>query len=75
MKVNLLTLSASPHRLKYTVVSVARPTNTSATSKQVVVDVEYTATQFWLLTVLVSIGLYLIRWSWVWSIPPRSFGC
>ena len=31
VKVNLLTLSASPRRLKSTVVSVARPTNTSAT--------------------------------------------
>jgi len=31
VKVNLLTLSASPCRVKYTVVSVARPTNTVAT--------------------------------------------
>ena len=35
VKVNWLTLSASPRRLKYTVVSVARPTNTSATDFKV----------------------------------------
>ena len=32
-KVNLLTLSAPPRRVKETVVSVARPTNTSATNR------------------------------------------
>ena len=33
VNVNLLTLSAPPHRLKLTVESVARPTNTSATHR------------------------------------------